>query len=119
MPEIADELYVSLNTVRPHMRHHPSHQAEDLGDQGGAMPGVAVEQGRSGVLQEQHERTVGLGEVKRVFQGASGGGVVEAGPGDLSCQQRWGRLRGPGTYRAPSAPGPAATDAPSTVCEAP
>src|SRR5262249_59051088 len=66
-------------------------EAEDLGDQGGVggdVPGVALEQARRGVQQEQRERGVRFGEVERAFQGMPGGGrVAERVPGDRLKQE--------------------------------
>ena len=49
----------------------------------GAVPGVALEQPRSRLEQERHQRAVGLGHIQCPLHGASGGGrVAECLPGD-------------------------------------
>ncbi len=41
-----------------------------------ALPGVTLEQARRGVQQERQQGAVGLGDLERALQGASGGGSV-------------------------------------------
>jgi len=80
-PDLAEgELFIQAATASPSRlaagRRRgpvPGEQALDLGDQGGvdrAVPGVALEQARRGVQQENCQRAVGFGEVERAFQGA-------------------------------------------------
>ena len=55
---------------------------------GGAVPGMALEQARRGLEQEQQERAVGLGQIERALQGALGGArVAERVPGDRLQQE--------------------------------
>lgn len=43
---------------------------------GGALPGLALEQARRGIEQEQEQRAVGFGEVEGALQGTPGGSRV-------------------------------------------
>ena len=57
----------------------PGEQAEDLGDQrgvGGAVLGLAFQQGRHRVQQEPQQRAVGLGQVQGALQGPAGCALV-------------------------------------------
>jgi hypothetical protein len=70
----------------------PGDQAEDLGDQrgvGGAVPGVALEQGGRGTPQEIPDRPFGLGQIERPLQGLLGRSLVaERVPDDRLQQER-------------------------------
>ena len=54
----------------------------------GAVPGVALEQARRGLEQEEQQQAVGLGQIERALQGPLGGGwVAERVPGDRLQQE--------------------------------